>query len=81
MVIYIPIYIFIIAIMRVLSARLSACTPRPSPGRRRTRYYNDIILGFYTWTSAAARYFHAATDVADPLDVGEKEKIRFDMFR
>lgn len=33
--------------MRVLSARLSACTPRPSPGRRRTRCYNDIILVFY----------------------------------
>lgn len=66
-------YIFIIVIMRVLSACLSACTLRPSPGRRRTWYYNDIILVFYI--SVRCRPIFSCCDVEDPLDVGEKEKI------
>lgn len=70
-------YKFIIVIVRVLSARLSVCTLRPSPGRRWTRYCNYIILIFYI--SVHGRPIFSRCDVEDPLDVGEKEKNRFDM--
>jgi len=74
-------YIFIIVIMRILSARLSACTARPSPGRRWTWYYNDIILVFYISVLCCPSIFTPRLTLWILWTWARRKKIRFDMFR
>lgn len=74
-------YTFIIVIMRILSAHLSACTARPSPRRRWTRYYNDIILVFYISVLCCPSIFTPRLTLWILWTWARRKKLRFDMFR